>query len=220
MTLPYRDPAPITTTTGPDAPVTATATAGSTDVAGPATPTDRLLLGALFVAPILMLAADTLYAARGWDDGGAGVVHVLAAVAYGLAVLCVAGWLPRASVLRAGLILTAVAGAVGNAAYGFEAIHQSFGDTPLVDRSGAASVIKPLGLLFPLSLLLVAIAAYYLGRRLSAGLVLISAVLWPVAHIGNFKALAVIVNAILVVALGTLAWSGAPRPQHPESSTP
>lgn len=175
--------------------------------------TDRLLAGSLIVGPVLMLAADTLYAARGWDDGGAGAIHVLAAVAYGLAVLCVGNWLPRTSVLGAALLVTAVAGAIGNAAYGFEAIHQSFGDTPLVDRSGAAMIIKPFGLLFPVSLLLVAVALRRIGRALPALLVLLGALVWPIAHIGNIAVLAVVVNIVLVVGLGSLAWGGGPRCQ-------
>jgi hypothetical protein len=154
-----------------------------------------------------MLTADTLYAARGWDDGAGGVVHVLAAVAYGLAGLRLATWLPKSATLGALLVVGAMAGAVGNAAYGFEAIHQSYGDTALVDRSGAAALIKPLGLLFPLSLALGALAAHRLGHRLPAVLALAGAVVWPVAHIGNIAPLAVAVNVTLVVALGTLGWN-------------
>lgn len=47
-------------------------------------------------------------------------------------------------------------GPAGSVAYGFEAIHASYGDVELVDRSGAANLVKPLGLFFPLSFVLVA----------------------------------------------------------------
>ncbi len=171
------------------------------------TPADRMLTAALVVAPLLYLAADTLYAFQGWHSGIAGVIHVLGAIGYGVVVLRFATCLPGGSWLAAGLLLTAIAGAVGNAAYGFEAIHQSFGDMALVDRSGAAILIKPLGLLFPASLALVALAAERLGHRVPAVAVLIAAVLWPVAHIANIAVLAVAVNVLLVVALGTsTAW--------------
>lgn len=171
------------------------------------TPADRMLTAALVVAPLLYLAADTLYAFQGWDSGIAGVIHVLGAIGYGVVVIRFAACLPGGSWLAAGLLLTAIAGAVGNAAYGFEAIHQSFGDMALVDRSGAAILIKPLGLLFPASLALVALAAERLGHRVPAVAVLIAAVLWPVAHIANIAVLAVAVNVLLVVALGTsTAW--------------
>lgn len=173
-----------------------------TVLAPPGTPADHLLSASLVVAPILMLGADALYAFRGWDNGAAGVLHVLAAVGYGIVVLRFTTWVPGGSWLTAGLLFTAVAGAIGDAAYGFEAIHQSFGDLALVDRSGVAILIKPLGLLFPLSLALVALALRRLGRRAHAVVMLVAAVLWPVAHIANIGALAIAVNVLLVVILG------------------
>lgn len=172
----------------------------------PSTATDRLLTGSLIVAPVLYLAADVLYAARGWDDATAGVVHVLAAIAYGFVVLRVAGWVPS---LSAPLLLTGLIGLAGDVAYGFDTIHTSLGDVALVDQPGAANLIKPLGLFFPLSLLLVAVALGRLGHRWQALLTGVAALAWPVAHIGNIAALAVAVNVALVVALGTLVWSYA-----------
>jgi hypothetical protein len=168
------------------------------------TPTDRLLTGSLIVAPVVYLAADVLYAARGWDDAGAGVLHVLGAIAYGFVVLRVAGWLPPASALTAPLLLTGVIGLAGNVAYGFDTIHTSLGDTPLVDQSGAANLIKPLGLFFPLSLLLIAAALAHLNHRWQAALIAVAGLAWPIAHIGNIAPLAVAVNVALVVSLGTL----------------
>lgn len=164
-------------------------------------PTDRLLTGSLLVAPLIYLAADTTYAARGWDDPTAGVLHVLGAIAYGFVVLRVAGWLPPASALGAAVLLVGVIGLAGNVAYGFDTIHQSLGDVALVDRSGAATLIKPLGLFFPLSLLLMAAA---IGRRWQAAVILVAALAWPIAHIGNVAPLAVAVNVALVVGFGTL----------------
>lgn len=170
-------------------------------------PTDRLLAGGLIVAPLVSLAADATYAARGWHDPGAGVLHVLGAIGYGLVVLWAAGRLPRGSWLAAGLVLTGLIGLGGNVAYGFDTIHASLGDVPLVDQPGAANLIKPLGLFFPLSLALVGVALARLGRRPQAALVLVAAVAWPVAHIANIAWLAVVVNAVLVVGLGSLAWN-------------
>ena len=37
-------------------------------------------------------------------------------------------------------------------------------------------------------------------------LVLVAMIAWPVAHIADIAALAVVVNVVLVVALGSLAW--------------
>jgi hypothetical protein len=169
--------------------------------------TDRLLTGSLIVAPVVYLAADVLYAARGWTDATAGVVHVLGAIAYGFVILRVAGWVPS---LATPLLLTGLIGLGGDVAYGFDTIHTSLGDVALVDQPGAANLIKPLGLFFPLSLLLVAVALGRLGHRWQAVLGGVAAVAWPVAHIGNIAALAVAVNVALVVALGSLVWAYAP----------
>lgn len=175
-------------------------------------PTDRMLNVSLIVAPLLYLATDTLYAVAGWDSATAGVLHVLGAIAYGLVVLRIATWLPSDGGLTAALLITGVAGAVGNAAYGFETIHQSFGDVALVDRGGAAVLIKPVGLLFPLSMLLVSWALQRLRYRLPAALVLVGAIGWPIAHIANIGAVAVAVNLLFVVAFGLIAWKA---PRHP-----
>ena len=182
----------------------------------PASPTARLLTASLVVAPLLYLAVDTTYAVRGWDDPTAGVLHVLGAIAYSLVVLAVASRLPTGSRLAAALVLVGMVGACGNAAYGWDAIHVSLGDAPLVDQPGAAVLIKPMGLFFPLSLALVAWALAQLGHRWQAGVVLVASLAWPVAHIGNVAALAVLVNVALVLALASLAWdrSGQRSPQR------
>jgi hypothetical protein len=178
----------------------------------PATPTDRLLNAALVVAPLIYLAADSTYAARGWDDGTAGVIHVLGAIAYGLVILRVASWLPAPSRLAAAILLAGVIGLAGNVAYGFEAIHMSLGDVQLVHQSGAANLIKPLGLFFPLSFALVSVALVKLGHRWQGALILFAMAAWPVGHIGDIAAVAVAVNVALVLAFGSLAWPRQPVP--------
>jgi hypothetical protein len=155
---------------------------------------------------VIYLAADSTYAARGWDNATAGVIHVLGAIAYGFVVLRVASWLPPASKLAAIILLTGIIGLAGNAAYGFEAIHMSLGDTQLVHRPGAANLIKPLGLFFPLSFAIIALALGRLGHRWQGALVFAAMIAWPIAHIGNIAALAVVVNVALVVAFGSLTW--------------
>lgn len=180
---------------------TASRHASTTSAAGP---TDRLLDVSLLGAPLLYLAADSTYAARGWDDATAGVLHVLGAILYGLVVLRVSTWLARESWLAAALVLVGIAGLAGNVAYGFDTIHASLGDLQLVDRAGAANLIKPLGLCFPASLALVAVALDRLAHRRQAALVLVAAVAWPIAHIGNVAALSVATNVALVLALGSL----------------
>ncbi len=165
------------------------------------------MTGSLLVAPLIYLAADSTYAARGWDDPTGGVLHVLGAMAYAFVVLRVVAWLPRESKLAAAILFTGVIGAIGNAAYGFEAIHMSLGDVQLVDQSGAANLIKPLGLFFPLSFALIAWALVGLGHRWQGWLTLVAIIAWPIAHIGNLPAVAVLVNLALVVAFGSLVWA-------------
>jgi hypothetical protein len=172
-------------------------------------PTDRLLTASLVAGPLVYLAADTTYAARGWEaDGTGAVLQVLGSMLYGFALLAVAGRLPRASVLRAVAVFTLIVGVAGNVAYGFDAIHVSLGDVSLVDRSGAADLIKPLGLFFPLALLVAAIALARLGLRTPAALVALGAVVFPVAHIGNLAWLAVAGNVVLVLGFAGLPWTG------------
>jgi hypothetical protein len=179
---------------------------------GVATPEDRLLTVSLLIAPVAWLVTDVTYAARGWDDATAGVLHVLATIAYGLVFLRVAGWLAPASTLRASLVLVGIVGVAGSVGYGFDTIHTSLGDTQLVDQPGAANLIKPLGLFFPLALALVAVALLRLQARWQGLVVLVAAVGWPVAHIGNVAPLAVVVNVLLVLGLSSLLW----QPPLPE----
>ncbi|MCY7399386.1 MAG: hypothetical protein LH477_00220 [Nocardioides sp.] len=120
--------------------------------------------------------------------------------------------------LAAVVLVTGLIGMAGNVAYGFETIHMSLGDVQLVDRPGAASLIKPIGLFFPLSFALVAVSLVTLGHRWQGGLVLLSTLGWPIAHIGNIAAAAIPVNIALVVAFGSLVArsgtrvpSGGPR---------
>jgi hypothetical protein len=172
----------------------------------PTVPTDRavqrVLTASLFVAPVLYLAADTVYAVRGWADPAAAVLHILGAVAYTLVLLVV---LPCArGALAVALLLVGAFGVAGNVAYGFNTIHVSLGDTDLVDASGAAVLIKPLGLCFPLMLLLCAAALRRALPAWAVALLAVAAVVWPVAHIANIGWLAVAVNAALVAAFAAL----------------
>jgi hypothetical protein len=185
----------LNTTSAPDATSTTTTR-----------PTERLLTGSLLVAPVVYLAADATYAASGWDSPTAGVIHVIGAIAYGFVVLRVVAWLPPTSRLAAAIVLTGLVGLAGNVAYGFDTIHMSLGDVALVHQPGAANLIKPLGLFFPLSFALVAAALQKLGHRWQGLLVLVAMIGWPVAHIGNIAVLAVAVNIALVVAFGSLVW--------------
>ncbi|MEV6850379.1 hypothetical protein [Actinoplanes sp. NPDC051411] len=169
----------------------------------PGSPVDRLLTASLIFAPLLYLLADCLYAARGWDDGAAGFTHVLGATAYAFVFLRLVTLSDR--VTAAVLLVAAVLGTAGNVGYGFNTIHVSLGDTDLVDASGAAVLIKPLGLLFPLAILLAAWALRRIAPPWLTVTLAVAALAWPVAHIADIAWLAVMVNVALAGAFGTLA---------------
>jgi hypothetical protein len=166
-------------------------------------PTDRLLTYSLAIAPLTYLLADCLYAANGWDNADAGGVHVLGAILYSLVALRIASW--STGWLQAGAVFAGVLGSAGNVAYGFNTIHVSLGAIDLVDTSGPGAIIKPLGLFFPLSLLIWAVVLKRTNRRLNALLVGVAGILWPIAHVANIATLAIVANALLVGALVPLA---------------
>jgi hypothetical protein len=172
----------------------------------PSTPVDRILTASLIVGPLLYLIADSVYAARGWADPVAAVLHVLASIAYTFVLL----WVVRRGTgrLAAVLLVVGAAGVAGSVAYGFNTIHVSLGDTDLVDATGAAVLIKPLGLCFPLMLLLSAVALRRLAPLWTVATIAVAAVLWPLAHIANIGWLAVVVNAALVAGFTGVAVAG------------
>jgi hypothetical protein len=176
------------------------------------TPADRVLTSSVYVAPVLYLIADAIYAARGWADPSAAVFHVLASIAYTFVML----WVVQrtAGYLAAVLLVVGAIGVAGSVAYGFNTIHVSLGDTDLVDATGAAVLIKPLGLCFPLMLLLCAVALRRRGPQWATACIAVAALAWPVAHIANIKWLAVAVNIALVAGFAGMALL---RPQLPHT---
>jgi hypothetical protein len=170
----------------------------------PGSPVDRVLTACLVIAPVIYLIADLLYATRGWDDPTAAVFHVLGAVGYTLVLLRLVTWGEGAP--AAVLLVVGVLGAAGNVAYGFNTIHVSLGDTDLVDATGAAVLIKPLGLCFPLTLLLGAVVLRRIAPTWTVVLLAVSAIAWPVAHIANIGWLGVAVNATLVAVFSAVAF--------------
>ena len=167
------------------------------------TPLERLLTASLVVAPAVYLIADLLYATRGWADPAAAVFHILGAVGY--TVVLVRLVTLGHGTLAAVLLVVGAFGAAGDVAYGFNTIHVSLGDTDLVDASGAATLIKPLGLCFPLTLLLGAAVLRRKAPGWTVALLAVSALAWPVAHIANIGWLAVLVNAVLLTVFSTVA---------------
>lgn len=176
------------------------------DITAPSTgrssATDRVLAAATVLAPVLYLVADSMYAARGWDDADAGAVHVLGAIVYGLVLVRVASWARGG--LAAATLVAGIVGACGNVAYGFNTIHVSTGAVDLVDTSGPGAIIKPLGLFCPLAFVLAGAVLVRIRRWPSAVLIGVAGLVWPVAHIANIAWLAVAVNVLLVAGFALL----------------
>ena len=107
------------------------------------TPTDKVLTTALLFAALMYLAADSTYAARGWDDATAGVLHVLAAIAYGFVILRIASWLPPASRLSTAILVTGLIGLAGDVAYGFDTIHHPSATSSLSTEAAPPTSSNP-----------------------------------------------------------------------------
>ncbi|MEV7396228.1 hypothetical protein [Aeromicrobium sp. NPDC092404] len=164
-------------------------------------PTEKLLNASLLLAPLAYIAVDSSYAVRGWDDGPTAAMHVVAAALYGLAAIKLV--LVTSGRTQAVLLTVALLGIVGNAGVGQNSLHIALGGTDLFDADGPANVFKTLGFFFPLTF---AIAAFALRRRTPAWwapLLVVGAVLFPIAHVANISWLAVADAVIMLLALGT-----------------
>jgi hypothetical protein len=173
----------------------------------PGSPIDRLLTASLIVSPLVLLIADVLYALRGWSDPTAAVVHVLGGIAYTFVLLRLTTWGNGA--LAATLLVVGAVGVAGAVAYGFNTIHVSLGDTDLVDASGAATLIKPVGLCFPAMLVLGAVAVRRVAPMWTIVVLAAAGIVFPVAHIANIAWLAVTDNVALVVVFTAMAVTAA-----------
>jgi hypothetical protein len=158
----------------------------------------------LFLAPLVYLAVDCSYAARGWDDGSTAALHIIAAAIYGIAALNLVS-LVRGPI-QAVLLVVAVLGIIGNAGVGENTLHVALGGNDLFDAHGPAAVFKTMGFFFPLTFL---IAAAALRRRMPSWwppVLALGAVLFPVAHVANISWLAVVDGLVMLVALGSCAF--------------
>src|SRR5262249_5212352 len=136
------------------------------------------------------------------------VVHVLGGIAYTFVLLRLTTWGNGA--LAAVLLVVGAVGVAGAVAYGFNTIHVSLGDTDLVDASGAATLIKPVGLCFPAMLVLGAAPVRRVVPMWTIAVLAAAGIVFPVAHIANIAWLAVTDNVALVVAFAAMAVT-APR---------
>ena len=167
----------------------------------PHTPAAALLNASLIFGPLAFLFLDLTYSVRGWWDAPTGLVHILAAAAYGVTALRLVT-LARGR-LQALLLVVAVLGVVGNAGVGDDTMHVGLGGNDLFREDAAVAHLWSLvGFFFPLTLLIAAVALWPLVPRWIPVLVAIGAVVFPVAHVWNVSWLAILDALVMVVALG------------------
>ncbi|WP_029433000.1 hypothetical protein [Blastococcus sp. URHD0036] len=172
----------------------------------PGTPVDRILTASLAVSSALTLLSSLLYAVNGWEDGAAAVLQIVGGVLGALAVVRLVTYLRDLPWLSAAVLVLGLAGACGVVAYGINTIAVGLGGLDLIDKSGAAAVLKPLGLFWPLALLLAGIGLLR-GRRVPSGVALgiaVAAVAFPVTRIANLAWPAVAVDVVLLACLAAL----------------
>lgn len=155
----------------------------------------------LLIAPLAYLALDCSYVVRGWDDGPTAALHILAAALYGLAALRLVG-LCRGR-LQAVLLVVAVLGMIGNAGVGQNTLHVALGGNDLFDESGPANLFKTMGFFFPLTFLVAAVALRHRTPAWWSLLLLLGAVMFPVAHVANISWLAIMDALLMLVTLGS-----------------
>lgn len=164
-------------------------------------PVDRLLGASLLLAPLAYLVVDSCYAVRGWDDGTTAALHVVAAGIYGLAALKLVGLTSgRTQVV---LLVIAVLGIIGNAGVGENTLHIATGGNDLFDEHGPANLFKTMGFFFPLTFLVAAAALRHRTPAWWSAVLVVGAVLFPVAHVANIGWLAITDAVIMLIALGT-----------------
>jgi len=190
----------------------------------------RLAGAACVAAPVLLLASTISYitAGDGMNSGEAGgAIQVWAMIAFALVVVYLARELelpaPRAAAALTVVGLIGVAGGVG---YGIDSIQAAIFDTGSIQETDSAAAPLALqlpGVLFPLGLIGLGVmlvrtgaVARWSGWTLAAG-----GLLFPLSRIPDIEALAVVADALLVIALVPLGWqmmrgavSGGSKPER------
>jgi hypothetical protein len=169
-------------------------------------PTERLLTWSLILSPAVTLISSVLYALNGWDNGTAAAFHIVGGILGIPVVVRLTTYSDRVPGLAATAFAVGVAGCGGVIGYGFNTIGVSLGGVDLIDASGPATILKPLGLCWPLALVLFGVALLRAGRvptACGAGIVL-AGLVFPVSRIANIGWLAIAVDLLLLVCLAAV----------------
>jgi hypothetical protein len=168
-------------------------------------PVDRTVTTVVVASLALTLVSSVLYTLQGWDDPLAALLHILGGALGGVLVVRLASWSER-SWLAAAVLVIGMLGAAGVVGYGFNTVEVGLGGVDLIDATGVAVVLKPLGLCWPLALLLAGIGLWLgptdrgVPRWCAIGIVA-GALAFPVSRIANIGWLAILVDLILLGCL-------------------
>jgi hypothetical protein len=145
----------------------------------------------------LTLVSSVLYTLQGWADPPAALLHIVGGALGGLVIVALAERLED-SWLAAAVLVIGMLGCAGVVGYGFNAVEVGLGGVDLIDAAGVAVVLKPLGLCWPLALLLAGIGLWNRVPRWCAAGIVVGAVAFPVSRIANIGWLAVLVDLVLL----------------------
>ncbi len=197
------------------------------------TPRTRLLGAAMIAAPALLLASTVAHTAGGGlgEDQAGGVIQVYAMAAFMVAVVGLTraceGPFPRTAAV---MLLIGAIGVAGGVAYGINSIYVDLGSIDLnenVEGTAGPLALQLPGLLFPLTFVVlgVALARAQTEPRWCAIALAVAGVLFPISRIGGIEILAVIADAVFLLALVPLGWRilqgrdlGETRPRREERS--
>jgi hypothetical protein len=169
-------------------------------------PLNRSLGVTVIVAPVLLLASTLAFAAGGGlngdEAGGTILIYAFALwipALFGLARL-VEERFPRAAVA---VVVLGALGIAGGIAYGLDSVHVAETGTSAEEYGVGPLALQLPGTMFPLANVALAIALIASGAELRrSGWVLLAAgVLFPASRIPGIEALAVVADALFLVAM-------------------
>jgi hypothetical protein len=194
------------------------------------TPLERVSGTAALLAPVLLLASTVAFATLGGGIGVgavAGVALVFAMIMFAIALVGLARRAePVAPRATAAVTAFGLAGTAGGVGFGIDSIQAQLFGTPGLDEVSLAGVIAlRVGVLFPLSMIALAVLLGVTGRapRALAATLAVAAALFPVARIGGLLPVGIASDLLFVAAMGGLGLGlirGTSRPARQDRREP
>ena len=187
------------------------------------TPLERVSGTAALLAPVLLLVSTVAFFMLGDGIG----VGAFAMIMFAIALV---GLARRAEPVapRAAAAVTAfgLAGTAGGVGFGIDSIQAQLFGTPGLDEVSVAGVIAlRVGVLFPLSMIALAVLLGVTGRapRALAATLAVAAALFPVARIGGLLPVGIASDLLFIAAMGGLGLGlirGTSRPARQDHREP